>query len=142
MFQRITIIGHLGKDPESRYLPNGDPVASFSVATSEKWKDKDSGEKKERTEWWRCSAFGKLAEICGEYLHKGSLVMCEGAIRTKKWTDKDGVERYTPELVVTTMKMLGGRSNDDAGNTDERQPAKAQQKKQQADDDFDDDIPF
>jgi single-strand DNA-binding protein len=132
---KVTIIGHLGKDPESRFLPDGKAVANFTVATSETWKDKESGEKKEKTEWHRITAFGKLAEICGEYLKKGALVYIEGKLGTRKWTDKEGVERYTTEITADTMKMLGGRSEEKP----QREKPAAKSAPQEP---FDDDIPF
>lgn len=116
------IVGRVGKDPEIRYMPNGDAVANLSVATSETWKDKN-GEKQEATEWHRISVFGKLAEICGEYLRKGSLVYFSGQIKTRKWTDKDGVEKYTTEIHAREMKMLGGKP--DGG--EKQRPAQRQQ---------------
>lgn len=106
---KAIIIGHLGRDPETRYLPDGKAVVNFSVATTETWKDKASGEKKESTEWHRINAFDKLAEICGQYLKKGSLVYLEGKITTRKWKDKDGVDRYSTEIRADTMTMLGGK---------------------------------
>jgi len=106
---KVILVGHLGRDPESRYLPSGDAVTNFSIATSEQWKDKNTGEKKEATEWHRISAFGKLAEICGEYLKKGSQVYIEGKLQTRKWTDKDGVEKYSTEIKAEQMRMLGGK---------------------------------
>jgi len=130
---KVQLIGHLGKDPESRALPDGRAVCNFTVATSETWKDKASGEKKEKTEWHRVSAFGKLAEICGEYLKKGSQVYIDGKLSTRKWQDKDGANRYTTEITADSMIMLGGR------------PEKPAEKKPAADQPapFDDrDIPF
>lgn len=106
---KAIIIGHLGKDPETRYLPGGEAVCNFTVATSETWKDKTTGEKKEQTEWHRVSAFGKLAEICSQYLKKGSLVYVEGRIQTRKWQDKEGQDRYTTEIKADGMKMLGSK---------------------------------
>lgn len=106
---KVIVIGHLGKDPEVRYLPNGDAVANITVATTESWKDKTSGEKKEETEWHRISMFGKTAEVAGEYLKKGAQVYIEGKIQTKKWTDKEGQERYTTEIRADRMQMLGSR---------------------------------
>lgn len=104
-------IGNLGRDPEVRYAAGGgDAICNFSIACSENWKDKATGEKKEMTEWVRISMFGKLAEIAGQYLKKGSQVYIEGSLRTRKWTDKDGQERYTTEIRADVMKMLGGRS--------------------------------
>ncbi|MDO9109696.1 MAG: single-stranded DNA-binding protein, partial [Desulfatirhabdiaceae bacterium] len=100
---KAIIVGRLGKDPEMRYMPDGTAVASFSVATSEDWKDKATGEKKERTEWHRIVAFRKLGEICGEYLSKGKLVYIEGRIQTRAWDDKDGNKRYTTEIVASDM---------------------------------------
>lgn len=109
MLNQAQIIGHLGRDPETRFLPSGDAVTSFSVATTEKWKDKTTGEQKEATEWHRISFFGKLAEIAGQYLTKGSQVYVEGKLKTRKYTDKDGVEKYSTEIVGDTMQMLGSR---------------------------------
>jgi single-strand DNA-binding protein len=107
---KVQIIGHLGRDPEVRYLASGDQVANVAVATSETWKDKATGEKKEATEWHRVVVYGKLADVIGQYLKKGSLVYFEGKLKTRKWQDKDGIEKYTTELVCDTMQMLGGRS--------------------------------
>lgn len=109
MLNQAQIIGHLGKDPDVRYMPNGDPVTTFSVATTDKWKDKASGQLKEATEWHRIVAYGRLAEICGEYLRKGSLAFVQGKIATKKWTDKEGIERYTTEIRAESLRMLSGR---------------------------------
>lgn len=114
---KVILVGNLGQDPEVRYMPNGGAVANLSLATSDTWTDKQTGDKKERTEWHRVVLYGKLAEIASEYLRKGSQVYIEGALRTRKWTDQSGVEKYTTEVVVSqsgTMQMLGGRSN--AGN--------------------------
>lgn len=110
---KIIIIGNLGRDPESRYMPSGEQVTSISVATTESWKDK-SGNKQEQTEWHRISFFGKLAEIAGQYLKKGSQVYVEGKLRTQKYTDKDGIERYQTNIIASTMQMLG--SKQDSGN--------------------------
>ena len=112
MLNQAQIIGHLGKDPEVRYMPNGNAVANFSIATTEKWKDK-AGEAKEQTEWHRVTVFDKLAEIVGMYLKKGSLVYVCGKIKTRKYTDKDGAEKYTTEIHAHEMKMLGGRESSD-----------------------------
>lgn len=142
---RATIIGHLGKDVETRYMPNGDAVCNFSVATSEQWKDKATGEKKELTEWHRVSTFGKLAEICNQYLKKGSLVYIEGRIQTRKWQDKDGQDRYTTEIRADGMKMLGGKPSDGWNEEPKRErPAPAPVKSTTGGhfDDFGDDIPF
>ena len=153
---KVILIGNLGKDPETRYLPSGEAVTSFSIATSETWKDKTSGEKKEATEWHRISAFGKLAEICGEYLRKGSPVYIEGSLRTRKWQDKEGQDRYTTEIRADQMRMLGSRGEGGGGGGGGgggmREPAaapsggsasKAPAKKSGGSfDDMDDDIPF
>lgn len=106
---KVILIGNLGKDPEMRYMPSGDAIANFSVATTDTWKDKN-GEKQEKTEWHRVSMFGRLAEIAGEYLKKGSSVYIEGRLQTRKWTNKEGQDQYTTEVVANEMKMLGGRS--------------------------------
>ncbi len=106
---KVIIVGNLGRDPETRYMPNGDAVTNVAVATTESWKDKNSGEKKELTEWHRITFYRKLAEIAGQYLKKGSQVYVEGRLQTRKWTDKDGVERYTTEIIADTMQMLGSR---------------------------------
>jgi single-strand DNA-binding protein len=106
---KVILIGNLGRDPEIRYMPSGDALATLSVATTDSWKDK-SGEKQERTEWHRVSMFGRLAEIAGEYLKKGSQVYIEGRIQTRKYTDKDGAEKYSTEIVANEMKMLGSRN--------------------------------
>jgi single-strand DNA-binding protein len=103
---KVILIGRLGRDPELRYTPSGSPVANFSIATSEEWKDKDTGEKKERTEWHRIVAWRRLGEICGEYLHKGMQVYIEGRIQTREWEDRDGNKRYTTEIVASNMQML------------------------------------
>ena len=114
---KAIVVGRLGRDPEVRYTPSGMAVANFSVATSEEWKDKDSGEKKERTEWHRIVAWRRLGEICGEYLRKGSQVYIEGKIQTREWEDRDGVKRYTTEIVAQTMQMLGSASRGGTGDS-------------------------
>jgi single-strand DNA-binding protein len=106
---KVIIVGNLGRDPETRYMPSGDAIANIAVATTDKWKDKATGEQKESTEWHRVSFFGKLAEIAGQYLKKGSAVYIEGKLRTRKYTDKDGVEKYSTEIIADQMQMLGGR---------------------------------
>jgi len=109
---KVILVGNLGQDPEVRYMPNGGAVANITLATSETWRDKTTGEQKEKTEWHRVVLFGKLAEVAGEYLRKGSQVYIEGALQTRKWTDQAGVEKYTTEVVVNvggSMQMLGGR---------------------------------
>lgn len=113
---KVIIVGNLGRDPETRYMPNGDAVTNIAVATSESWKDKNTGEKKELTEWHRITFYRKLAEIAGQYLKKGSQVYVEGKLQTRKWTDKDGVERYTTEIIADTMQMLGGRQGMGGGS--------------------------
>lgn len=151
---RATLIGNLGRDPEVRYMPSGDAVANLAIATTEKWKDKQTGEQKEATEWHRVAFFGKLADVCGQYLKKGSQVYVEGKIQTRKYTDKDGIEKYTTEIRGESMVMLGGRS-DGAGAQPQSAPAQGQQQRnsyaeakgkpqpqRQVGDDFDDDIPF
>ena len=110
---KAILIGRLGSDPEVRYTPSGVAVANFSIATSEEWKDRDTGEKKERTEWHRIVAWRRLGEICGEYLSKGRQVYIEGRIQTRDWEDRDGNKRYTTEIVATDVQFLGGR---DAGD--------------------------
>lgn len=110
---KVILVGNLGQDPEVRYMPSGGAVANITIATSESWRDKQTGEQKEQTEWHRVVLFGKLAEVAGEYLKKGSQVYIEGQLRTRKWTDQQGVEKYTTEVVVNvggTMQMLGGKA--------------------------------
>ncbi|MCK9568575.1 single-stranded DNA-binding protein [Candidatus Pacearchaeota archaeon] len=108
---KVMLIGRLGADPEVRYLDHGDAVATFSIATSEKWTDKNSGKKEERTEWHRCVAWRRLGEVCGEYLSKGKQVYVEGKLQTREWTDRDGVKRSTTEVVLSNMVMLGSAGN-------------------------------
>ncbi|SJM89789.1 single-stranded DNA-binding protein [Crenothrix polyspora] len=110
MLNKVTLIGNLGADPEMRYMPTGGAVANISVATTFRWKDKQSGEKKEATEWHRVIFFNRLAEIAGEYLKKGSQVYVEGRLQTRKWQSQDGQDRYTTEIIATEMHMLGSRS--------------------------------
>ncbi|MEI6721905.1 MAG: single-stranded DNA-binding protein [Betaproteobacteria bacterium] len=159
MINKAIIVGNLGADPEVRYLPSGEAVANIRVATTEKWKDKASGEMKEATEWHRISFFGRTAEVVGEYLKKGSQVYVEGSIRTRKWQDKDGQDRYSTEIRGDLMKMLGGRQGmgDGGGRGGDRgdpgesrggpppegRPAPAGAKKPAGKfDDMEDDIPF
>ena len=142
---KVIVVGNLGKDPETRFLPDGKAVCNFSVATTDVWKDKASGEKKEATEWHRVSSFGRLAEICGEYLKKGSQVYIEGKLRTRKWQDKEGQDRYTTEIIADAMQMLGSRSGMGGGEARESYaPADAKAAKKPAGQfqDMDDDIPF
>ncbi len=155
---KVILVGNLGRDPEMRYTPSGSAVANLALATSESWKDKQTGENQERTEWHRIVFFNRLAEIAGEYLKKGSKVYVEGKLQTRKWQDKDGQDRYTTEIVGNEMQMLdsrgggaggmgGGMDNFDQSpapaqrQTPQAAPAAAQQPKG-AFDDFDDDIPF
>lgn len=135
---KVILIGHLGKDPEVRYNPQGGALATLSLATSESWKDKTSGEKQEKTEWHRVVAFGRTAEIIGEYLKKGAPVYIEGKLQTRKWTDKDGQDKYTTEVVCLAMQMLGSRG------TPERQESEAPEKPRSSTSapEFDDEIPF
>ena len=108
---KVMLLGNLGRDPEVRTFPNGDSVCNFSIATSTSWKDKASGEKKEKTEWHNIVMYRKLAEIAGEYLKKGSSVFVEGSLQTRKWQTKEGQDRYTTEIAADTMQMLGGKDN-------------------------------
>ena len=112
---KVIIVGNLGRDPETRYMPSGDAMTSITVATSDSWKDKATGEKKEQTEWHRITFFGKLAEIAGQYLKKGSQVYVEGSLRTRKYTDKDGVEKYATDIRADAMQMLGSRQGAGGG---------------------------
>lgn len=160
---KVIIVGTLGNDPEVKYSASGSPISNLSVVTSEQWKDKQTGEKKEQTEWHRVVIFGKLAEVAGEYLRKGSQVYIEGQLRTRKWTDSNGVDKYTTEIVIPqmggVMQMLGGKREDSGqqqrqqsgqqpqggwGTNLQQQPLK-QQSQQGGNEppmDFDDDIPF
>jgi single-strand DNA-binding protein len=159
---KVILVGTCGQDPETRYMPNGNAVTNLSLATSEQWTDKQSGQKVEKTEWHRVALFGKVAEIAGEYLRKGSQVYIEGKLQTREW-EKDGVKRYTTEIVVDingTMQLLGGRPDNSGGDSAPRQQRPAPQpREQQAPresrpapqpaaqpapnyDSFDDDIPF
>jgi single-strand DNA-binding protein len=148
---KVILIGNLGKDPETRYLPSGDAVTNITVATTESWKDKKSGDKQEHTEWHRISFFGRQAEVAGEYLKKGSPVYIEGRIRTRKWQDKEGQDRYSTEIVADRMQLLGSRGGggEGGGGGGMREPPsssggnKAPAKKSGGSfDDMDDDIPF
>ncbi len=151
---KVILVGNLGQDPEVKYMPSGGAVTNISIATTDTWKDKASGEKKERTEWHRVVFFNRLAEIVGEYLRKGSTVYVEGNLRTRKWQDQSGQDRYTTEIVAREMQMLGGKpggSSDYQQNSAPPQQASAPQQnapQQQGSeapqnfDNFDDDIPF
>ena len=138
---KVIIVGNLGNDPDTRYMPSGGAVTNLSVATSESWKDKQSGEQKERTEWHKVAMFGRLAEIAAEYLRKGSQVYIEGRLRTRKWQDRDGNDRYTTEIIADEMQMLGGRGGGSAPMREDRSPSSSPPP-QTSPDDFDDDIPF
>lgn len=159
---KVILVGNLGADPEVRYMPNGNAVANITIATSEQWSDKQTGQKQERTEWHRVVMYRRLAEIAGEYLKKGAQVYLEGKLQTRKWQDQSGQDRYTTEIIANEMQMLGGRSG--GGSADFNQgggynqaPPQQQAPQQQAPqqqapaqsappaggfDDFDDDIPF
>ena len=132
---RVMLIGRLGADPEQRHMPNGKAVVNIRVATSETWKDRNSGERQERTEWHSIVAFDKLAEIIAEYLRKGSQVFIEGKLQTRKWQDKEGKDRYTTEIIAQSMKMLGVRPQGERSPRQEREPERHAGE-------FDDDIPF
>jgi len=164
MLNKVTLIGRLGADPEVRYMPSGGAVTNIGIATTRRWKDRQSGERRDETEWHRVAFFNRLAEIAGEYLHKGSLVYIEGRIRTRKWQDQNGQDRYTTEIIAEQMQMLDSKSggtgnfNDTSGQTkninQEQHPSSNQSPAPAASqpqsntpppasyEDFDDDIPF
>lgn len=155
---KVILVGNVGGDPETRYMPSGSAVTNLTIATNETWKDKQTGEKKERTEWHRVAMFNRLAEIAAEYLRKGSQVYVEGKIRTRKWQDKEGQDRYTTEIIADEMQMLGGRGGAGGGdfggasqgggggnrgsNQGDSQGGGGNAPPQPGPDDFDDDIPF
>ena len=148
---KVIIVGNVGGDPETRYMPSGSAVTNLTVATNESWKDKQTGEQKERTEWHRVAMFNRLAEIAAEYLRKGSQVYIEGKLRTRKWQDKSGQDRYTTEIIADEMQMLGGRGGGNFGSGSQGGDQGAGQgagqgggnaPPQPGPDDFDDDIPF
>ena len=145
---KVIIVGNLGQDPEVKYMPSGQAVCNISVATTDNWNDKTSGEKQEKTEWHRVVFFRRLAEIAGEYLRKGSQVYIEGRLQTRKWQDQSGADKYTTEIIANEMQMLGGRggaSSSEMPSNDEGYEKQAQQKPTSGPapaDDFDDDIPF
>jgi single-strand DNA-binding protein len=156
---KVILLGRLGRDPEIRYAPSGAAVANLSLATSRNWKDRTSGEKKEETEWHRVVFYDKLAEVVGEYTKKGGLLYVEGRLKTRKWTDKDGVEKYTTEIIAEQMQLIGGRddaaepasqpassgkpaASRPAAQGAQRQPAPAASKPAGNFDDIDDDVPF
>ena len=137
---KVILIGRLGSDPEVRYTPSGVAVANFNIATSEEWKDKDSGEKKERTEWHRIVAWRRLGEICGEYLSKGKQVYVEGRLQTRDWEDRDGNKRYTTEIVATDVQFLGARDSSESAKP--RSTSSTDYQGMPAQGPADDDIPF
>lgn len=152
---KVILIGHIGGDPEIRYMPNGNAVATLSLATTEAWKDKQTGEKQERTEWHRVVCFNRLGEIAGEYVRKGSKLYVEGSLRTRKWQDQQGQDRYTTEIVAADIQMLDGKGGPSAQDSSSAQPAYQQtqasrpQPKQNTNvpaqeifEELDDDIPF
>jgi single-strand DNA-binding protein len=152
---KVILVGNLGKDPETRYMPEGGAITNITMATTHTWKDKASGDKKEETEWHRVSFFGRLAEIAGEYLKKGSPCYVEGRLRTRKWTDKEGNDRYTTEIVADSMQLLGSKRDSGGGGGDSamREPPSesgraemggkpAAKKPAGQINDMDDDIPF
>lgn len=128
---KVILIGNLGNDPEVKYLPSGGAVANFTVATSESWTDKTTQQKKEETEWHKIVIYQRLAEIAGEYLRKGSKVYLEGKLKTRKWQDKDGVERYTTEIVANELQMLDGKQSDQQGQATQQQRQQQQVQPQQ-----------
>jgi len=154
MLNKVTLIGNLGADPEVRYMPNGNAVANITLATTMKWKDKQSGERKESTEWHRVVFFNKLAEIVGEYLKKGSRIYVEGRLQTRKWQNSDGKDQYTTEVISSEMIMLSNNQGTDANQGETKYQPQANQNKPQSNqgqppappnynfDDFDDSIPF
>ena len=150
---KAIILGHLGNDPEVRYMPNGEPVANLSIATSETWNDKNTGEKREKTEWHRVVAYRRTAEIIGQYTRKGSKLYVEGKLQTRKWTDNNGVDRYTTEIIADSVQLLDSRRDDQSGQQGYQQQGYQQQRPQPprhpqdgnpppTQDSFDDDIPF
>ena len=149
---KVILVGNLGADPEVKYMPSGSAVANVSLATADSWKDKNTGQQQDRTEWHRVVFFNRLAEIVGEYLRKGSQVYVEGRLQTRKWQDKQGVDRYTTEIVASEMQMLGGRGGEGGGRSggfgggdNYSQPQQAQgggAPSRPPEPDFDDDAPF
>ena len=149
----VIILGNLGNDPEMRYMPNGEPVANISIATSETWNDKNTGEKREKTEWHRVVAYRRTAEIIGQYTRKGSKLYVEGKLQTRKWSDQNGVDRYTTEIIADSVQLLDSRRDDQSGQQGYQQQGYQQQRPQPprhpqdgnpppTQDSFDDDIPF
>ncbi|MGZ5001386.1 MAG: single-stranded DNA-binding protein [Methylomonas sp.] len=153
MLNKVMLIGNLGADPEVRYMPSGDAITNVRLATTRRWKDRNTNERKEETEWHRVVFFGQLAKIAGEYLKKGSQIYVEGRIRTQKWQGQDGQDRYTTEIVAESMNMLGSRSGGTASYADSNTPPASSYDNRPSSsapsqsgpasfDDFDDDIPF
>jgi single-strand DNA-binding protein len=138
---KVILVGNLGADPETRYMPSGSAVTTLSIATSEQWKEKQSGEQKERTEWHKVAMFNRLAEIAAEYLRKGSQVYIEGKLRTRKWQDRDGNDRWTTEVIADEMQMLGGRGGGGSAPMSSGSGQSSAPPQPPADE-FDDDIPF
>ncbi len=142
---KVILVGNLGADPEVKYLPSGTAVANITLATSSSWKDKNTGDQQESTEWHRVAMFARLAEIAGEYLKKGRQIYVEGRLQTRKWQDKDGNDRYTTEVIANEMQMLGGRGDDQSSGGSRTQSSSqynAPQSKPAPEQDFDDDVPF
>ncbi|MEM7209845.1 MAG: single-stranded DNA-binding protein [Pseudomonadota bacterium] len=152
---KVILVGNLGNDPDVKYMPSGSAVANISLATTDSWKDKNTGQQQDRTEWHRVVFFNRLAEIVGEYLRKGSQVYVEGRLQTRKWQDKQGVDRYTTEIVANEMQMLGSRGGDSGGqqfggaqqygggyNQAQQQSSPNQQAQSMPEPEFDDDVPF
>jgi single-strand DNA-binding protein len=150
---KVILVGNVGVDPDVRYLPNGNAVTTLSLATSDTWKDKQTGDKQERTEWHRVVCFNRLGEIAGEYVRKGSKLYVEGSLRTRKWQDPQGQDRYTTEIIATDIQMLDSKSgttnyDETSGSSQQaqppanRKPQQAVQAAQEAFDELDDDIPF
>lgn len=141
---KVILVGNMGRDPETRYSPSGDAITNIALATTESWRDKNTGEKKEATEWHRVTFYRKLAEVVGQYTKKGSSLYVEGKLHTRKWTDKDGVERYTTEIIADSMQLLGGGpKQDDTPPQQQRQGSNKGASKQAPNfSDMDDDIPF
>jgi single-strand DNA-binding protein len=141
---KVILVGNLGRDPEIRYTTSGSAIANVALATTDSWKDKQSGDRQDKTEWHKVVMFGRLGEIAGQYLKKGSQVYIEGRLQTSKWQDKEGQDRYTTEIVANEMQMLGGRGGSDAAFTPSQSSAPAPQAAvpMAAGNDLDDDIPF
>ena len=137
---KVIIVGNLGADPDAKSMPSGNMVANFSVATTESWNDRDTGERQEKTEWHRVVFFGRIAEIADQYLKKGSQVYVEGKLQTRKWEDRDGNERWTTEIVGSQLEMLGDRMSSGSGQSNNMDQSTS--KSNFSDDEFDDDIPF